>query len=296
MIARLASRLVTSPVNGSESPLPAPLPEGTDWLALNRANWDARAPIHASSRFYDVPGFVAGRSDLRDFELAEVGDVNGRTLLHLQCHIGTDTLSWARLGATVTGLDFSAPALETARSIAEQIGATDARFVESDVYEAATALDGRTFDIVYTGIGALCWLPDVERWAKTAASLVKPGGFLYLAEVHPFSDILADDGKTVELDYFTTDPRVWEEGVTYTDYTDGAPLREHAVSVDWQHGLGDVVSALIAADLRIKLLHEHDYTLFQRFPDMLVEGDRYLLPPGRPRVPLLYSIRASKPE
>lgn len=293
---------MTSTTNEPDSsPLPAPLPEGTDWLALNRANWDARAPIHASSRFYDVPGFVAGRSALRDFELAEVGDVSGRTLLHLQCHIGTDTLSWARLGATVIGLDFSGPALETARSIAEQIGATDARFVESDVYEAATALEGRTFDIVYTGLGALCWLPDIERWARTAASLVAPGGFLYLAEFHPFSDILADDGKTVELDYFSTEPRTWTEGETYTDYTagpadtDGVPLNEHTVSVDWQHGLGDVVSALIAADLRIELLHEHDYTLFPRFPHLLVEGDRYRLPPDQPRIPMIYSIRASKP-
>ena len=293
---------MTSTTNEPDSsPLPAPLPEGTDWLALNRANWDARAPIHASSRFYDVPGFVAGRSALRDFELAEVGDVSGRTLLHLQCHIGTDTLSWARLGATVTGLDFSGPALETARSIAEQIGATDARFVESDVYEAATALEGRTYDIVYTGLGALCWLPDIERWARTAASLVAPGGFLYLAEFHPFSDILADDGKTVELDYFSTEPRTWTEGETYTDYTanpadaDGVPMNEHTVSVDWQHGLGDVVSALIAADLRIELLHEHDYTLFPRFPHLLVEGDRYRLPPDQPRIPMIYSIRASKP-
>lgn len=291
---------MTSATNEPDSsPQPAPLPEGTDWLALNRANWDARVPIHASSRFYDVPGFVAGRSSLRDFELAEVGDVSGRTLLHLQCHIGPDTLSWARLGATVTGLDFSAPALETARSIAEQIGATDARFVESDVYEAATALEGSTFDIVYTGLGALCWLPDIERWARTAASLVTPGGFLYLAEFHPFSDILADDGKTVELDYFSTEPRTWTEGETYTDYTagpaDGVPMSEHAVSVDWQHGLGDVVSALIAAGLRIELLHEHDYTLFPRFPHLLVDGDRYRLPPEQPRIPMIYSIRASKP-
>ena len=301
MPARIASRLVTSTTDGSgSSPLPAPLPEGTDWLELNRANWDARVPIHAASRFYDIPGFVAGRSTLRDFEVAEVGDVSGRTLLHLQCHIGPDTLSWARLGATVTGLDFSAPALETARAIAEQIGVTDARFVQSDVYEAATALGARTFDIVYTGLGALCWLPDIERWARTAASLVAPGGFLYLAEFHPFSDILAEDGKTVELDYFETEPRMWTEGETYTDYTaeptDGVPLSEHTVSVDWQHGLGDVVSALIAADLRIELLHEHDYTLFPRFPNLLVEGDRYTLPPGQPRVPLMYSLRAAKPK
>ena len=268
------------------------LPADADWRALNRANWDARVPIHAASRFYDLPGFVAGRSELRDFELAEVGDVTGRRLLHLQCHIGLDTLSWARRGAIVTGLDFSAPALATAREVAEQIGATDARFVESDLYDAAAALEGGTFDIVYTGLGALCWLPDVERWARTAASLVVPGGFLYLAEFHPVSDILADDGKTIELDYFSTEPRVWNEGFTYTD---GGAQEKDTASVDWQHGLGDVVSALIAAGLRIELLHEHDYTLFKRFPHLLAENGRYTLPPGQPRIPLIYSIRASKP-
>lgn len=271
---------------------PAPLPADADWLALNRANWDARVPIHKASRFYDLPGFIAGRSELREFELAEVGDVTGRTLLHLQCHIGLDTLSWARRGAHVTGLDFSGPALETAREVAEQIGATDARFVESDVYEAVAALEARTYDIVYTGLGALCWLPDIARWAQTAAALVAPGGFLYLAEFHPLSDILADDGKSIELDYFNTEPRVWDEGSTYTD---GAAQEKDTVSVDWAHGLGDVVSALIAAGLRIELLHEHDYTLFPRFPHLVHENGRYTLPPGQPRIPLIYSIRASKP-
>jgi len=289
---RIASRLVSSTdISAAAGSLPAAPPADADWLAVNRANWDARVPIHASSRFYDLPGFIAGRSELREFELAEVGDVTGRTLLHLQCHIGLDTLSWARRGAVVTGLDFSAPALETARSVAEQIGASDARFVESDVYEAAAALEARTYDIVYTGLGALCWLPDIERWAETAASLVAPGGFLYLAEFHPFCDILADDGKAVELDYFSTEPRVWDEGFTYTD---GEPQAEHTVSVDWQHGIGDVVSALIAAGLRIELLHEHDYTLFPRFPHLLVHNSRYRLPPGEPRIPMIYSIRAAK--
>jgi SAM-dependent methyltransferase len=162
-----------------------------DWLELNRSNWDARVPVHTASRFYDLPGFVAGRDELRPFELEEVGDVTGRQLLHLQCHLGLDTLSWARHGAAVTGLDFSGPALATARELAERIGARDARFVESDVYRAPEALDGRTFDIVYTGLGALCWLPDIDRWARTAASLVAPGGFLYLAEFHPFCDTLS---------------------------------------------------------------------------------------------------------
>ena len=271
---------------------PESLPAGADWLAVNRANWDARVPIHTASRFYDLPGFIAGGGGPQEFEIAEMGDVTGRTLLHLQCHIGLDTLSWARRGARVTGLDFSAPALAAARDLAAQIGADDARFVESNVYDAVTALEGQTYDIVYTGLGALCWLPDIQRWAETAAALVAPGGFLYLAEFHPISDVLADDGKTIELDYFSTEPRVWNEGVTYTD---GPAQEDNTVSVDWAHPLGEVVSALSAAGLRIELLHEHDYTLFKRFPHLVNDNGRYTLPPGEPRVPLIYSIRASKP-
>jgi SAM-dependent methyltransferase len=268
-----------------------PVADRADWLALNRANWDARVPIHAASRFYDLPGFVAGREELRPFELDEVGDVAGRTLLHLQCHIGTDTLAWARHGALVTGLDFSAPALETARSLARDIGAHDARFVESDVYNAQAALAGRVFDIVYTGLGALCWLPDLDRWARTVAALLAPGGFLYLAEFHPFADIFSDDGRRVEFDYFDTEPRVWDEDVTYTD---GTAHLESSVTVDFPHTLADVVNAVASAGLRLESLHEHDYTLFARFTDLEEADGKYRLPAGRPRLPLIYSLRASK--
>ncbi|MFC5665190.1 class I SAM-dependent methyltransferase [Kitasatospora misakiensis] len=262
-----------------------------DWLATNRANWDGRVPVHTASEFYDIPGFVAGKEALRAFELAEVGDVTGKSLLHLQCHIGLDTLAWSRHGATVTGLDFSAPAVEVAADLAGRIGADTARFVVSDVYKAVEALDGQRFDIVYTGLGALCWLPDIAGWARTAASLVAPGGFLYLAEFHPFGDTLADDGRTVEYDYFNRAATVWDDPSTYTEgeVTSGATM-----TVEWQHGVGEVLSALVAEGLRVEFLHEHDFTLFPRFP--VLEHDRgYRFPPGHPRVPLMYSIRASKP-
>ncbi|WP_344329703.1 class I SAM-dependent methyltransferase [Kitasatospora putterlickiae] len=267
-----------------------PMPD--DWLAANRANWDGRVPVHVASEFYDVDGFVAGGEPLRDFELAEVGDVKGKSLLHLQCHFGQDTLSWARHGATVTGLDFSRPAVEAATGLAGRIGADTARFVVSDVYDAVSALDGRRFDIVYTGLGALCWLPDLTRWARTAAALVAPGGFLYLAEFHPFADVLAEDGRTVEYDYFHNEATVWDDPSTYTD-GELAPTAP-AVTVEWQHGLGEVVSALVAAGLRIEFLHEHDFTVFARFP-VLEHHGVFRFPEGRPRVPLMYSLRASKP-
>ncbi len=148
-----------------------------DWLVANRASWDARTPIHVASQFYDVEGFVAGRKVLHDFEVEELGHVGltGRRLLHLQCHFGLDTLTWGRLGAEVTGLDFSAPAVLAARDLAARIG-VEARFVRSDLYDAASALAGEKFDIVYTGKGALNWLPDIDRWAEVVDTLLAQQG------------------------------------------------------------------------------------------------------------------------
>ncbi|MGW3343491.1 class I SAM-dependent methyltransferase [Nonomuraea rubra] len=259
-----------------------------DYLRINQANWDARVPVHLDSDFYDVAGFKAGGSALRRFELAEVGEVAGRSLAHLQCHLGLDTLSWARLGAEVTGLDFSGAAIEQARSIAAECG-LPARFVTADVYDAPRAL-GETYDIVYTGVGALVWLPDLTRWAEAIAALLNPGGFLYLAEFHPFTNVLDDDtGATVTRDYFDRTPQVWEYPYSYT----GSQALEHQTSVQFEHGLGDVVSAIAAAGLRLEFLHEHDHTLFRRFTDLVEADGGYRRPDGAPRIPLMYSLRAS---
>ncbi|TDC09109.1 class I SAM-dependent methyltransferase [Nonomuraea longispora] len=259
-----------------------------DYLETNRANWNSRVPVHVGSDFYDVEGFVAGRSPLRPFEREEVGDVSGRRLAHLQCHIGLDTLAWARLGAEVTGLDFSAAAVAQAEGIAAECG-LPARFVTADVYDAAEKLGRAAYDIVYTGVGALVWLPDLTRWAQTVAALLKPGGFLYLAEFHPFPDILDEaTGTTVTHDYFDREPQVWVEPHTYT----GGEELEHQTSVQFLHGLGDVVSAVGAAGLRVEFLHEHDFTLFQRFSTLEAAGGTYRVPGGAPRLPLMYSLRA----
>jgi 2-polyprenyl-3-methyl-5-hydroxy-6-metoxy-1,4-benzoquinol methylase len=145
--------------------------ETVDWRALNRANWDDRVPVHLASSFYDLPAFRAGADTLRRFEPAEAGDVTGKRLVHLQCHIGLDTLSWARRGALVSGLDFSAPAISAASALASELG-IEATFVVSDVYDAVAALGRARFDIVYTGIGALAWLPDIPRWARVVAELL----------------------------------------------------------------------------------------------------------------------------
>lgn len=259
-----------------------------DYLAVNRANWDERVPIHVASDFYDVAAFRGGAGTIREFELLEVGDVTGRDLVHLQCHFGLDTLSWARRGARVTGLDFSEAAMTKARELAEDAG-IGARFVAADVYDAAEAL-GETYDIVYTGIGALVWLPDLTRWARTVASLLRPGGFLYLAEFHPFADILDDEtGTTVTHDYFNHGPQVWQSPHTYT----GSEVLENDTSVQFQHGIGEVVSAVAAAGLRVEFLREHDHTLFRRFGTLRPDGSWFRQPEGRPALPLMYSLRAS---
>ncbi|MGW8439392.1 class I SAM-dependent methyltransferase [Nocardiopsis sp. NPDC055879] len=268
-----------------------------DWLTTNRANWDERVPLHVAGDFYDLDGFRAGDEALRAFELAEVGDVTGRSLLHLQCHIGLDTLSWARHGARrVVGLDFSGPAVEAARDIAAQIGLSRERasFVESDVYAAADAVPEESYDIVYTGVGALCWLPDIRRWAQVAASLVRPGGFLYLAEFHPITDTLDDEtGTKVVHDYFAREAKVYEAPGTYADLE---ARTENNRAVEWRHPIGDVVSALAAEGLRLEFLHEHDVSLFPRFGSFQRDDKGYYrFPESSPRIPLMYSLRASRP-
>ncbi|MEV0064684.1 class I SAM-dependent methyltransferase [Nocardia sp. NPDC050718] len=266
--------------------------DADDWVRLNRAHWDERAPIHVRSDLYDLDGFVAGREHLRDFEIREIGDVRGKRLLHLQCHIGTDTLGWARRGAVVTGLDFSAPAIAAARALAARIGADDAEFVEAEVYDAVDALAHRTFDIVYTGLGALCWLPDLRRWAETVAALVAPGGFLYLSEFHPVGDLLSpDDGRTVIDDYFDPAPVV---ELVPGSYAAPYAVTTADVTVGWRHGIGEVVSAVAAAGLRVESLREHDFTVSPRFAFLEQDERGYRAPAGMPRVPLLYSLRAAR--
>jgi SAM-dependent methyltransferase len=260
-----------------------------DYLTINRANWDDRVPIHVGSEYYDVAAFRSGRATLRPFELAEVGDVAGKTLAHLQCHFGLDTLSWARLGAEVTGLDFSEPAIEAARALAAETG-LPARFVAADVYRAPEVL-GETYDIVYTGLGSLRWLPDLERWARTVAALLRPGGLLYLSELHPLADVLDDErGERIVHDYFGDEPIVYDEPFSYT----GPERLAHGARVEWHHGLGAVVTALAGAGLRLSFLHEHDHTIYRRFAEMKVERDVYRLPEGQPRVPLMYSLAATR--
>ena len=272
----------------------------SDYRALNLASWDERAPAHAASPDYAVERFAADPAFLSHvvrFDLPRLGDVAGLRGVHLQCHIGTDTVSLARLGARMTGVDFSSASLTQAREVAARAGA-EVDFVESDVYAAADVLDNGSFDLVFTGIGALCWLPSVTRWARVVSRLLKPGGRLFLREGHPVLwavDDLRPDGLLVlEHPYFeTAEPTVWDEGGTYvtTDATFTAN-----VTHNWNHGLGDVVTALLAEGLRITMLVEHDSVPWLALPGRMVLGDdrEWRLTERRARVPLTYTLQAVK--
>jgi SAM-dependent methyltransferase len=264
-----------------------------EWYATNRDYWDERAPLHVASEFYGLEHFLADpeATTLRPFEIAEVGDVAGRTLVHPQCHFGMDTLSWARRGARVTGLDISPAAVAAANGAASRAG-LDGTFVVGNVYDAAEAVGGRAFDIVYTGLGALNWLPDVGRWARVMAALTAPGGFLYLAEFHPVHSILGDDDLTVTHPYFHTEPLAFDEPGTYADLDAATTTNK---TYEWTHGIAEVLTAILDAGFTLELFHEHDYTLFPRWPFLVREGrDTYRLPPGTPSLPLMYSLRARR--
>jgi SAM-dependent methyltransferase len=249
----------------------------TDYLRVNLANWNERAPAHAASPDYALDRFVEDPSYLSHvvrFDLPRLGDIAGLRGVHLQCHIGTDTVSLSRLGARMTGLDFSGVALGQARDLARRAGA-EVDFVESDVYGAPDVLEPGAFDLVFTGIGALCWLPDIRRWAGVVGALLRPGGRLFLREGHPMLWAL-DDARTdgvlaVDYPYFERpEPLVWEESGTYVA-TETA--FQHTVTHSWNHGLGEVVSALLDTGFELTMLEEHDSAPWNALPGVTTRDD-----------------------
>ncbi|TQS40561.1 class I SAM-dependent methyltransferase [Cryptosporangium phraense] len=275
---------------------------GEDYRALNRASWDDRAAAHAASDDYSVDRFRVDPTFLShvvQFDLPRLGDLSGLDGLHLQCHIGTDTLSLARLGARMTGLDFSGESLSQARELAAETGAK-VEFVQSDVYEAVPALGAGRFDFVFTGVGALCWLPDVRRWAAIVAELLRPGGRLFMREGHPvlwaLDDARPDGSLVLEYPYFEREePLVWHDDDTYVQ-TDATFT--HNTVHNWNHGLGEVVTALLDQGLVLTQLVEHDSVPWEPFPGKMerLEGDERRMADRPWRAPLTYTLQARKPE
>lgn len=264
-------------------------------LEANRANWDDRTAIHVGSQFYDVDGWLRDGRGPPEREVEALGDLTGLRLVHLQCHFGLDALQWARAGADVTGVDFSPAAIDAARDIAHRAGLDDrARFVCSNVFDAAEGLEHDTFDIVYVTLGALCWLPSVDRWASQVGALLKPGGRFYIHEAHPLSWALDDNQPFVRETYFEEpDPFVADFDTTYTDAD--RPI-EHIRHYEWNHSMGEIMNALIAQGLQLDSLVEHDWTVWPRFPWLVAkEKHRWTSPPDTSRMPLSFTLLAHKP-
>ncbi|MEM9079561.1 MAG: class I SAM-dependent methyltransferase [Verrucomicrobiota bacterium] len=265
--------------------------------------WDTAAPIHSKgsgAEFYRIPAFLEGACKLNPWEPEELGDVTGKTLLHLQCHIGTDTLSWARRGAHVTGLDFSPAAITEAQALAEKIN-QPARFVVGDALQATSALLGEQFDILYTGRGALCWLPDLKSWARECFRLTKPGGVLYIEEIHPNVDLLdfktLPDGEKVltpHYDQFNKKAVVFNEEGTYADRNaKTGTLTTHC----WDYTLSHLIQNLLEAGFQLTLFQERDQICFEPWPEHFEKcgPDLWTFKPNHPRFPLSYSLKLTKP-
>ena len=266
-------------------------------FADNLKLWNAWTALHTTGSFYDVDRFRRDPTDnrIRQWEREEVGDVAGKTLLHLQCHFGLDTLSWARLGATVTGVDFSEPAVSFAKTLAVETGLADVSdFVLSNIYDLPGPLAGRTFDVVYTSVGTIGWLPDIKRWGQIAASFVKPGGIFYIYEGHPMLWVVADEQRTpndlnLAFDYWSGDVITTAVKGSYADATADVDAEwEHG----WNHSLGETITALAEQGLRLEMLDEKRTVPWP--VEWLVEQQdgSYGFPPGQAgTMPLMFSLR-----
>ena len=270
-----------------------------DYLEANRRLWDAWTPLNVASEFYDVESFKAGRVDrpsmLHELEAGLVGDVTGRTLLHLQCHFGMDTIRWARRGARATGIDFSSAAIEAARRLAAEMRVA-ATFVESDVYALPDRLDHR-FDVVFTSHGALCWLPDLVRWAEVIAHFLAPGGVFCIVEAHPvgmiFDETRTDGELRVRFPYFQGPEPIRDEHPGSYAAPD-APLQ--SVEHVWIHPIGEIVGSLLRAGLRLESFAEYPFMAWRALPWMEQRPDgAWQLPGAAATLPLMFSLTARKP-
>jgi len=254
---------------------------------VNRVQWNKRTDAHYQHPDYRVKEFLSGNSLLHPLELSEIGDVHGKTLLHLQCHFGLDTLSWIRLGAKATGVDISDRSIECAKELAVKSGLA-ARFIRCDLFDLPEMLNEQ-FDIVFSSYGAIYWMSDIDRWAQIVARYVKKGGFFYLADFHPLLCALDGAKQFIEPYFHQTEP---ERYTGEKDYCDPNLIIEEEYG--WRWTLGDVVTALIKAGLTIEFLHEFPFCVSQSWRGFVKEGDWWYYPDGKKDVPMMFSVKARK--
>jgi SAM-dependent methyltransferase len=274
------------------------VPGVEDYAAINNAYWDDRAAAHAASedygfdRFIGDPGYLSG---VVRFDRPRLGDLAGLCGVHLQCHLGTDTVSLSRLGARMSGLDFSSAALIQARRLAASTG-SDIDFQEADVYDAVDVFGAETFDLIYTGVGALCWLPNIARWAGVVAGLLRPGGRLFLREGHPMLWSLDDksDPLTLGYPYFEhAEPVVFDEPGTYVE---SDAVFTHGLIHTWNHGLGEIITAVLDVGMRLTQLVEHDSVPWEALPGHMLVDDvgEWRLADRPERLAASYTLQAVK--
>ncbi|HOP26987.1 MAG TPA: class I SAM-dependent methyltransferase [Candidatus Sabulitectum sp.] len=259
---------------------------------INRKHWDEIAPVHLRS--YELDSLLEGGHHLDPVQVRELGDISGKRALHLQCHIGTDTLSLARLGAEVTGIDISEESLKAARELSKKTGIS-ARFIRTALFDLPEVLDER-FDLVYTSIGVLCWISDIQEWGRIVARYLEPGGTFYLMESHPFMHVFDDetDGLKVKYRYFMKGGYIDWPG-DYPDYSDEDYLVKNPTR-EFQWTLSEVLCALTGAGLSIEFLHEFDFLHWKGLESMVrCEDGKYRLPEPLNRIPVLFSLKAVKP-
>jgi 2-polyprenyl-3-methyl-5-hydroxy-6-metoxy-1,4-benzoquinol methylase len=263
--------------------------QGVKFVEVNKALWNEKTKHHLSSSFYDMPAFLAGANSLKDIELGLLGDVCGKRILHLQCHFGQDTLSLARMGAEVTGVDLSDIAIGEAKGIAKQIG-VDARFICCNIYDLPRQLDDE-FDIVFTSYGTIGWLPDMKAWAEIVARYIRPGGLFVFAEFHPTLWMFDNDFTCAQHTYFKAEPIVEEEQGTYADRNAGIKLQ----SISWNHGLAEVIQNLIDAGLRLEHFSEYDYSPYDCFNNTVeVAPGKFQIRGMEGKLPMMYALKCVK--
>ncbi len=256
----------------------------------NRESWNELTALHTESSFYDVEGFKKGKTSLNHIELEELGDLKGKKLLHLQCHFGMDTLSLAREGAEVLGVDISDASIQKAQELAHELE-IPARFIRSNVYDIEDVLD-ETFDIVYVSYGAINWLDDLDKWAKLISRCLKPNGIFYMVEFHPFIYTLNDEFE-IRDSYFKSKAL---ETVVEKSYTDKSEVsNKNLKHIEWHHSLSEVLNSLISNGMRIEFLNEFPYQVYNCFPNLIEsENGRWVSEKYGDKIPYMYSVKARK--
>lgn len=263
--------------------------EHIDYIATNRALWNEKTKHHIVSDFYRNERFMTGHTSLNDIELNLLGDVKGKTILHLQCHFGQDSLSLARMGAKVTGIDLSDAAIAQARKMNDELG-LDAEFIQTNIYQLHDVLD-KQYDIVFSSYGTICWLPDIQKWASIVGSYLKPGGAFVFAEFHPALWMFDNHFKGIEYSYFNRQVIEEVETGTYADQSADINLN----SVTWNHDLGEVLQNLLAQQLQLISFAEYDYSPYSCFPDTVeIAPRKYQIPGMEGKLPMMYSLKMIK--